>query len=253
MPKDKPFRELQFSSAQLIIVFLAILVLGVFIFLLGISVGKKQAQLTAGPGTGRGLKSETVASKAPKPAEAFPAGSGTQPAGAVPEIAKSGETAVQTAKPEPSGAKKPESPAGAKSENAKPASSPSGKPADKPAVKVPETKVDAAPEAKTKPADTTTIPAAVKKPGSKTAEAPKGRFYVQVGAVTDKPAAKGFADKVEQLGFPAAVLDPLGTDKRTVFRVRVGPYDTKTEADDAQGKLAAALKKKKTDFFIVKD
>lgn len=47
MTIEKPFRELKFSSAHLIIVFLAILVLGVFIFLLGISVGKKQSQLTA--------------------------------------------------------------------------------------------------------------------------------------------------------------------------------------------------------------
>jgi hypothetical protein len=47
MEKNKEFRELQFSSTQLVFVFLAILVLGVFIFLLGVSVGKKQGQLTA--------------------------------------------------------------------------------------------------------------------------------------------------------------------------------------------------------------
>ena len=80
---------------------------------------------------------------------------------------------------------------------------------------------------------------------------PKGRFYVQIGAVTDKPAAKAFGEKAELLGFPARVLDPLATDKKEVFRVRIGPYATKAEADDSQGKIAAALKKKKTDFFIV--
>jgi cell division septation protein DedD len=74
-----------------------------------------------------------------------------------------------------------------------------------------------------------------------------------VGAVTDKPAAKTFAEKIEQLGFPASVFDPLATDKKTIFRVRVGPFNAKAEAEDAQGKVAEALKKKKTDFFIVRD
>lgn len=43
--RDKDFRELQLSSTQLVIIFLAILILGVVIFLLGVSVGKKQAQI----------------------------------------------------------------------------------------------------------------------------------------------------------------------------------------------------------------
>jgi cell division protein FtsN len=189
MPKDKPFRELQFSSTQLIVVFLAILVLGVFIFLLGISVGKKQTQLAAGSGTGPGPKTETVAPKNPVP---------------------------DSAKPDLIADRKTEGEAAAKPADAKP-------------------------------------PVETNKPAAKAADEPKGRFYVQVGAGTDKPAAKSFAEKIEQLGFPAAVLDPLATDRKTIFRVRVGPYDSKAEADDAQGKIAQALKKKKADFFIVKD
>ncbi len=48
--KNKEFREIQVSSSLLVFIFLAILVLGVFIFLLGVSVGKKQVQM-AGPTT----------------------------------------------------------------------------------------------------------------------------------------------------------------------------------------------------------
>jgi cell division protein FtsN len=48
--KNKEFREIQVSSSALIFIFIAILVLGVFIFLLGVSVGKKQTQMT-GPAT----------------------------------------------------------------------------------------------------------------------------------------------------------------------------------------------------------
>lgn len=43
--KNRDYRELQLSSSQLFFIFLAILVLGVVIFLLGVSVGKKQAQI----------------------------------------------------------------------------------------------------------------------------------------------------------------------------------------------------------------
>ena len=39
---NKDYRELQLSSSQLILIFVAILVLGIVVFLLGVSVGKKQ-------------------------------------------------------------------------------------------------------------------------------------------------------------------------------------------------------------------
>jgi len=44
--RNKDYRELQISSSMLIFVFIAIIVLGIVIFLLGVSVGKKQASLT---------------------------------------------------------------------------------------------------------------------------------------------------------------------------------------------------------------
>ncbi|MDD8015136.1 MAG: SPOR domain-containing protein [Acidobacteriota bacterium] len=43
--KTKEFREIQISSSLLAFIFLGILALGVFVFLLGVSVGKKQAQI----------------------------------------------------------------------------------------------------------------------------------------------------------------------------------------------------------------
>jgi cell division septation protein DedD len=45
--KTKDFREIQVSSTLLVVIFLCVLILGVFIFLLGVSVGKKQVQITA--------------------------------------------------------------------------------------------------------------------------------------------------------------------------------------------------------------
>ena len=43
--KNKDYREVQLTSSQLVFIFLGILVLGVVIFLLGVSVGKKQAEI----------------------------------------------------------------------------------------------------------------------------------------------------------------------------------------------------------------
>jgi len=239
MSKDKPFRELQFSSAQLIFVFLGILVLGVFIFLLGISVGKKQAVLTAGAGAPPTAKTEALAPKTPVPADSGSGARGGQVVGGAPETTNPSATAAPPAKPE--------TPPAAKPEDAKPAATAAAKPAAKPKpaeTKASETKPT---EAAAKPAETKPAVEAEKKPAA------KGRFFVQVGAVADKPSAQSFADRVEKLGFTTTVLDPQATDKKQVYRVRVGPYETMAEADDAQDKVATALKKKKADFFIVKD
>ena len=45
--KNKDFREIQVSSSLLVVIFLGVLALGVFIFLLGVSVGKKQGGAAA--------------------------------------------------------------------------------------------------------------------------------------------------------------------------------------------------------------
>jgi cell division septation protein DedD len=44
----KDFREIQISSSLLVVIFLGVLALGVFVFLLGVSVGKKQAAIASG-------------------------------------------------------------------------------------------------------------------------------------------------------------------------------------------------------------
>jgi len=45
--RNKEFREIQVSSSLLVVIFLGVLALGVFIFLLGVSVGKRQAGAAA--------------------------------------------------------------------------------------------------------------------------------------------------------------------------------------------------------------
>lgn len=80
--RNKEFREVQVSSSGLVFIFLAILVLGVFIFLLGVSVGKKQVQM-AGPTTILARPAAEAVSDQPpavvkdEPAAAEPAGAST--------------------------------------------------------------------------------------------------------------------------------------------------------------------------------
>lgn len=206
MSASKEYRELQFSSTQLVAVFLGVLAAGIIIFILGVSVGKKQGRLAAAAGVAAPAKTEVLSEK--KPA-------------AVPETTTSAPS-VQT-----------------------------------PEKATPETKIAAPPA--TKPAEPVALKPATDQPaGAKTKAAPApapaatGTYFVQIGAVDDKAAATALAGRVGKEGFPALVVDPRATDKKTIFRIRLGPYATKEDAEDARTKAAAALKKKKTDFFVVK-
>jgi cell division septation protein DedD len=62
--KNKDFREIQVSSSLLVVIFLGVLALGVFIFLLGVSVGKKQIAVAA--------PTEIVTQQIPEPAKEPP-------------------------------------------------------------------------------------------------------------------------------------------------------------------------------------
>jgi cell division septation protein DedD len=205
----KPSRELQFSTQQLVGVFLGILALGIFIFLLGISIGKKQT-LLASAGVSSAAKTENVAARTPLTAD--PGASDIQKE--IDAHARSIQTIPSKTAPSPA----------------------AGKPAEKPAEKVP----DKAP-AKTEPA--------IQKPAPTDAV---GGWFIQVAAVTDKPAAAAFAEKLQKDGYPALLIEPSAKDKKLVYRVRVGPYGSKNAADEAKNKLTEAMKKKKNDYFLVK-
>jgi cell division protein FtsN len=190
--KNKEFREIQVSSSALIFIFLAILVLGVFIFLLGVSVGKKQAQM-AGPTTL--LAQRTTETVTQQPPVVNP-----------PETTAPPETQVPEKKVEPL------------------ASNP----------QVQEEKKKVVPPAETK------------------AAAKTGLFYIQVAAFFDKSQATTMAAKFKKQGYSVLVLDPLPTDKKMVYRVRLGGYSTREMASQDLTKLNSASKKK-TGYYVTKD
>lgn len=127
------------------------------------------------------------------------------------------------------------------------------KPVAKPETKVeakPEVKPEAKPEAKPqpKPVDKPTEAAkaqalldgkdAAKKPEAAASAASAGRFIVQIGAYAEVLKAREARQKLEKAGiktYTQVVQAPEG--KR--IRVRVGPFESKAEAD----KVAAKIKK----------
>jgi cell division septation protein DedD len=173
MMKNKDYRELQLSSSQLFFIFLAILILGVVIFLLGVSVGKKQAQIMRGTPMTAQEKVEPAEDQTTPPAE----------------------------------------------ESKEPASAP-----------------------QTPTEETQEQP---------TVSGERALFFVQVGAFNRREMALTFADTFNERGYPAIVLDPFPSDRKEIFRVRIGGYATREEAVEVRDRLQSETSRT-TDYFIIR-
>ena len=64
-----------------------------------------------------------------------------------------------------------------------------------------------------------------------------GSFIVQVTALRSGDAARTVAAELVAKGYPALVVDPAPGAPRAVYRVRVGPYADKSEADTVRDRL----------------
>jgi len=183
---NKDYRELQLSSSQLVIIFAAILILGVIIFLLGVSVGKKQTQ-----------------------------------------IAGTSQITVE--------------PITEKVEEEKPA--PVEEPSEKPAAPAKDTITEELASHQKARED-----------AQKKAAAPLSRnlYYIQVGAYKNRESAYSVSDRLKGQGFSCLVRDPAAADSRGFFKVWVGGFETREQADERMSDLARVEGKKKTDYFIVK-
>jgi cell division septation protein DedD len=195
--KAKDFREIQVSSTLLVVIFLCVLVLGIFIFLLGVSVGKKQVQIAAA--------TQVMAQQIQEPA-------------------KSGAETGLSSNPPPAGV------------------------LEKPAPK--DTSTNGAPQ--TAPSAKTSTAPSAKTPSKPAVSSATGQFFIQVAAFTDKTLGAAEADKWRKRGYSAVVADPLPTDTKSWYRVRLGGYPTREKAAEILTKLNEAAKKK-TGYVIVKD
>jgi cell division protein FtsN len=84
------------------------------------------------------------------------------------------------------------------------------------------------------------VTAALPGAASSTAAGPEAfMYFVQAGAYTRSEEAEQQRAKLALLGMAAKVTEREQAG-RTVFRVRVGPYETREEADGVQAKLTEA-------------
>jgi DedD protein len=231
---DEGFHEIQLGGKQLVFLFMAAAVVGVVVFLSGVMVGRGvRGETTAA--TQQGL-SARVADLAPASAEpAPPAASGAsqpvQPAGEQ----GTAQAAAPPATPPPpvaddiQRAAKPDVPAA------------SGKPAAAPPPLTPGAdvasargRVDAKPVPRTpqaKPAPGVTTP-------PRLPDSAAGTFAVQVAAPRDRASAAAIAKRLVAKGYAAYIVEPTsGGTAPVYYRIRVGPFKSRPEAEEAKRRL----------------
>ena len=114
-------------------------------------------------------------------------------------------------------------------------------PAAKPAAKVEaktasEQKADARPSL---PVSPTVAAAAPAESAAAMAPAPtKGEgFAVQIAAFTDDKGANALGGKLKRAGYATTYTEPVETSRGTLWRVRVGGFATRADAETARAKL----------------
>jgi len=64
-------------------------------------------------------------------------------------------------------------------------------------------------------------------------------FAVQIAAFTDDKGANSLAGKLKKAGYASTYTEPVETSRGTLWRVRVGGYATRPDAEAARAKLKA--------------
>lgn len=208
--QDDGFHEIQLNGKQLVFLFMAATVVSVVIFLCGVLVGRG---VRAERGTVAADASSAAASPIPDTpataAPAAPAPAGSDPTKAAPPDETADDLSYFNR------LEKPDAP----KEELKPATEPAKAP-EKPAAKP-------APERKTAdvqaPAPAATAPA-------------DGGFALQVAALRERVEAEAIAKRLSSKGYSAYVLAPA-TGTPSVYRVRVGQFKTRREAETVAARL----------------
>jgi DedD protein len=205
---EQDFREIQLSGKQVVFLFMAFLVVGVVVFLLGVSVGRGVTTPPPAPAAVATESSTDAPATLPPP---------TQPA--------PGEltyTADLKRGAEPSRGGTAAAPATANEPPPTVAEQPATKPAPPPAAPAAKTSAPTTPAAK--PQATSAKPAPV-----------TGGWSVQVNAFSSKPNADRQAAQLKAKGYAAFVFTAASGGAR--YRVRVGPFADRSEADRVAARL----------------
>jgi len=213
--QEDSFREIQLSGKALVFVFMAGTVILVGVFLMGLLVGRGVLATKGAPGV-----DTTAASEAEPPlAQASPtSGSSTSPSTAGEKLSY----AERLGSPEPA------------KEQLK-ADAPPALPVNPPTPKAETIAPAPTPAAAAPPAAPRSTPApAAASPASP--EPAGAGFAIQVAALREQQEADVIVKRLAGKGYPAYVVAPA-KGAPPVFRVRVGKYKDRSEADTVAARL----------------
>jgi cell division septation protein DedD len=220
--QDDGFHEIQLNGKQLVFLFMAVTVVSVVIFLLGVLVGR--GVRAEGPAGEPLVAQQEPAQSVPEPPPAAATSSGGAPATASEDLSYPNRLASA----EPT------------REQLNPATS-AAAPAAAPPVPAPtpSTPPSAAPATGAASAPPAAPPAVVSKPAEPVAATPEPSgpgLTIQVAALAERAEADVIAKRLVGKGYPAYVMAPVA-GAPPVFRVRVGKYKTANEAEAVAGRL----------------
>jgi cell division septation protein DedD len=229
--QDDGFHEIQLNGKQLVFLFMAATVVSVVIFLCGVLVGRgvKTDRSTNSADASAGA---VIAETTPQPPAATPAvPAGSDPTNATPPPAVDDgnlsyfnrlekSNPPENLKPLPASA--PERPAEAPARTARATPPPVAAP--KPPAAVPAAPKPAAPKEEAVAAAQLAAPP------------PAGDYAIQVAALREAGEADTIAKRLVSKGYGAYVLTPPD-GKPNVFRVRIGSFKTRREAEVIASKL----------------
>jgi DedD protein len=239
---DDGFHEIQLNGKQLVFLFMAATVVSVVIFLCGVLVGRGVQTEQSTPADtlvlNDGPAPDATATTPPTEASVAPE-SDPRAAEAPPAVDDlSYFSRLEQSRPP--------------AESLRPAEAPARRTVDPPAQRTaePPSRPAAAPPAsppaaasRTSPPAQSTAPAAASGSNAPAAAAagPVGRpvpgeWAVQVAALNARPEAEAVAKRLSSKGYAAYVVTP-GDGTPSVFRVRIGPFRTRREADSTAAKL----------------
>jgi cell division septation protein DedD len=223
--QDEGFREIQLNGKQLVFLFMAVTVVSVVIFLLGVLFGRGARAQFGGVADNApiGTVAETSPTRPATPAPALAAGSDpttVAPPPTADELSYFNRLEKQTAP----------------AEQLKPAPDRSAAPSERPAASA-AAALRTPPPAVSAPAQEPAPSAAPPASAAPASAEPAGQgFAVQIAALNVRSEADAIARRLSSKGYAAYVLAPAnGTP--SVFRVRVGKFNTRREAETVAAQL----------------
>ena len=204
---DDSFREIQLSGKQLVFLFMAVVVILVGTFLMGLLVGRG---VLAARGTPGSVAADQVAAEPPPPPSSASPGTSTSPVTASEKLSYAERLGS-------AGPAKEQLKAEATSRQAE-------------APPTPRSEDPA-------PAPAAAAPAGAANASAAPTEPPGAGFAIQVAALREREEADTIVKRLAGKGYPAYVVTPEKGAPQ-VFRVRVGKFKERREADTVAARLS---------------